>query len=264
MTHICTNDGVDIHYVEYGSGRPVIFVPGWSMSSLWFEPHAKALAPRYRSLLVDPRGQGDSREAKWGYRLTRMAKDFRELIEELDLHDVTLVAWSMGCASVFAYWDLFGGDRLESIVLTSFNPVMSRREAWEWGNEKGAIDLVASVRDYGTFVREFMPKMFSRVTPAAEELEWMVESTLKSSPRAMELILWDQYAQDWRDIIPNISVPVLVVEGGKDSTTPWESGEYVALSVPNGRFELFAESGHVPFWEERDRFIQLLDEFLGQ
>jgi L-proline amide hydrolase len=55
---------------------------------------------------------------------------------------------------------------------------------------------------------------------------------------------------------------VLVIEGEHDKNTPWQAGKYVADAVPDGRFELFHHSCHVPFYEEPERFTAVVREFL--
>jgi pimeloyl-ACP methyl ester carboxylesterase len=263
MPELTTNDGVQIHYEDNGSGPPVVFLPGWSMSSRWFDDQASALAADYRVLQVDPRGYGRSGKPRHGYRLARSAHDLNELLESLDLHDVVVVAWSLACSSVLSFWELFRSPRVRGLVLTAFTPVMVTRHDWQWGYGDDPREVIDAIRlDREAFVSSLVPGMFHSYVPDEEELAWMVESTLQAAPWGVEAIQWDHFFQDWRDMLPTIDVPVLVIEGEQDKNTPWESGKYVVDRVPDGRFELFHHSSHVPFYEEPERFTAVVREFL--
>jgi non-heme chloroperoxidase len=263
MPELITNDGVQIHYEDSGSGPPVVFLPGWSMSSRWFDQQAAALADDYRVLQVDPRGHGRSGQPRHGYRLARSAHDLNELLESLDLHDVVVVGWSLACSSVLSFWELFRSPRVRGLVLTAFTPVMLPRHDWDWGYGDDPRDVIEAIRlDHAGFVRSFIPTLFHTHVPDEDELAWMVESSTQAAPWGVEAIQWDHFFQDWRDVLPTIDVPVLVIEGEHDKNTPWQAGKYVADAVPDGRFELFHHSCHVPFYEERERFTAVVRQFL--
>jgi hypothetical protein len=59
----------------------------------------------------DLRGHGDSDQPAWGHHVARYAADLRDLLEHLDLSNVTLVGASMGCAVIWSYIEIFGNLR---------------------------------------------------------------------------------------------------------------------------------------------------------
>jgi pimeloyl-ACP methyl ester carboxylesterase len=83
-----TSDGVTLHYLDAGSGRAIVLVPGWTMAADIFQPQIDGLAPRFRIVAVDPRSQGDSGKTSDGNHLERHAQDIHELIEHLRLQFV--------------------------------------------------------------------------------------------------------------------------------------------------------------------------------
>src|ERR1700754_90758 len=103
-----TSDGVGLHYVERGTGSPLLLVHGWSQTAEQFSHQLNALAPTYRVIAYDHRGHGLSDRPEYGYRVHRLAADLRELLLGRDLQDVTVLGHSMGCAVIWAYLDLFG------------------------------------------------------------------------------------------------------------------------------------------------------------
>ncbi len=94
MPEITANDGVRLHYEEKGRGRPLVMIHGWTFSGRFFVRNAEALAEHFRVITVDLRGHGDSDKPAHGYRVPRLARDLYDLLEKLDLEDVTVVGWS--------------------------------------------------------------------------------------------------------------------------------------------------------------------------
>jgi pimeloyl-ACP methyl ester carboxylesterase len=98
-----TVNGVELHYVDGGSGMPLICLPGWPQTWYSFKNIAPALAEKYRVLIVDIRGMGTSGKPASGYDKKTMAKDVYELMKQLGLdrahvlgHDIGgMVAMSM-------------------------------------------------------------------------------------------------------------------------------------------------------------------------
>ena len=72
---------------------------------------------------MDLRGHGESGKPSYGYRISRLAMDVKQLLDALELEDVTLLGWSMGCSVVWSYWDLFRGHRLSKLILVDEPPL---------------------------------------------------------------------------------------------------------------------------------------------
>ena len=114
---VLTNDGVRIHYLEAGEGDPVVLLPGFSQSALEFDKQITDLSRDYRVIAMDHRGHGRSDKPAYGYRVSRLAADLRDLLDDLQLSEVVLLGHSLGCSVIWSYWDLFGGDRISRLIL---------------------------------------------------------------------------------------------------------------------------------------------------
>ncbi|HIJ39662.1 MAG TPA: hypothetical protein HPP90_01090 [Deltaproteobacteria bacterium] len=71
--------------------------------------------------------------------------------------------------------------------------------------------------------------------------------------------------QDWRDVIPRLSLPTLVV-GGRVSAIPWKSVEWTARQVKGSRLEIFEEDeggNHFMFIENPSKFNRIVADFIG-
>lgn len=103
--HYATVNGIRLHYVEGGSGQPLLCLPGWPQTWYSFHPVAQQLAQHYRVLLVDYRGMGSSDKPATGYDKKTMAHDVYELVQQLGLGKVRLMGHDIGgmVVSSFAY-----------------------------------------------------------------------------------------------------------------------------------------------------------------
>src|SRR5262245_21849016 len=104
--HVTTSDGVPLHYIEAGEGKPVVLIPGWSQSAAQFKYQLAGLHDRYRLIALDMRGHGGSEIPAFGYKIARLSKDLHVVLVALNLHEAVLLGHSMGCAVIWSYWEL--------------------------------------------------------------------------------------------------------------------------------------------------------------
>jgi pimeloyl-ACP methyl ester carboxylesterase len=93
---ITTNDGVNLNYVEAGSGPDVLVVSGWTMTTSAWHHQINEFSRTHHVVAYDHRGHGQSDRPSYGHRISRLAADAHQVIESLGLSDVTWVGHSMG------------------------------------------------------------------------------------------------------------------------------------------------------------------------
>src|SRR5262249_27217104 len=98
-----TSDGVKIHYLEAGSGKPIVLIPGWTMPAWIWEKQIEGLSKKYHVVAVDPRSQGESDKPPYGHLPETRARDYKELVDHLNLKQPVLVGWSMACNELVKY-----------------------------------------------------------------------------------------------------------------------------------------------------------------
>ena len=91
-----TVNGVQLHYVEGGSGLPLVCLPGWPQTWYSYRPVAVELAKAYRVIIVDIRGMGSSEKPASGYDKKTMSTDIFKLIEQLGLPKVAIMGHDIG------------------------------------------------------------------------------------------------------------------------------------------------------------------------
>lgn len=96
-------NGIRMHYVTGGRGRPLVLVPGWPQTWWEFRKIMPALAGRYRVIAVDLRGQGGSDKPPGGYDKKTMARDVYELVRALGYSTVDIAGHDIGAMVAFSF-----------------------------------------------------------------------------------------------------------------------------------------------------------------
>jgi pimeloyl-ACP methyl ester carboxylesterase len=270
-----TSDGVRLHYIEAGSGDVLLMIPGWSQTAAQFKHQLSGLSDRYRVIALDMRGHGESDKPTHGYRIHRLSADVHEFIVANNLKHVTLAGHSMGCSVIWGYWELFGRDKVSKLILIDQMPMITANPSWspEEKTDAGALldkDSLYSVTNSlagpeGVKTTEgFISGMFNKTYPQ-DELQWVIAQNLKMPRPYAARLLYDHATNDWRDVIPLIDIPTLVV-GGKASLVGWKSQVWIGKQIPGARTEIFeAEEGgnHFMFMENPEKFNRIVKEFMG-
>ena len=273
--HVTTSDGVSLYYLEAGSGKPILMIPGWSQTAEQFKYQLSGLSDRYRVIAVDMRGHGESDKPEFGYKISRLAKDTHDLIHALDLDEVNILGHSMGSSVIWNYYDMYGPERLSKLLLIDQMPMITSNPAWPEQERiaSGAIfnpqSLYETINalagpDGVETTRGFVGNMVTKSIPQ-EEKDWIIERNLRMPRQHAATLLYNHSTQDWRDLIPRLQLPTLVV-GGRVSVVPWQSQAWIAEQVPGARLEIFEEDeggNHFMFIEGHDKFNDIVADFVG-
>ncbi|MFO0673409.1 MAG: alpha/beta hydrolase [Polyangiaceae bacterium] len=156
---------VELHYEDYGQGRPVVLIHGWPLSSRAWEAQVPALLEAgHRVVTYDRRGFGASSQPWGGYDYDTFAADLDALMTHLDLKDATLVG-SMGGGEVARTIAKYGTTRAARAVFVSAVPPCLLKKS---DNPEGPLDeaTIASFHeavrsDRLAFLDSFMTNFFS-------------------------------------------------------------------------------------------------------
>lgn len=268
-------DGVTLHTLEAGVGKPLVMLPGWSQTAEMFREQLAGLSGSHRVIAVDHRGHGRSLTPPGGYRIHRLAADLEQLLRRLELGRFDLLAHSMGASVAYAYLDLFGPEQIASLVLVDEMPRALRGPGWtdEQAEEAGAtmdsaglFEFLAGLRAAGgeRLRVDFLHDVTSEgIEP--EMLQWMGEQNANFPRNEAAELIFNNAVQDWRDLIPGIRPPTLVV-AGDSVNVPLRSQRWIheriagsELAVIRGR-----DGGtHYPFLESPGEFNERVSTFLA-
>ena len=130
MGEFTTSDGVTLRWIEKGSGRPLVMIPGWSQGAEQFQDQIDGLSDRHRVMALDMRGHGFSDKPDHGYRVARLAADLKEFLDGLGLERVIAAGHSMGTSVLWSHFDLFGPGRITDAIFIDQAPACTARPNW--------------------------------------------------------------------------------------------------------------------------------------
>jgi non-heme chloroperoxidase len=256
--------GCVIHYLDEGTGRPVVFIHGFTCTSRFFERQRSFFGRRYRFIAPDLRSHGRSEKTHTGNTVQIQTQDLHELFTELDLRDAVLVGWSNGSFNIWQYLHDYGSERIAAIAVIDASPCPLNRDDWSLGYfELASLVAVMEARqtDNDAFVHEvFMRRIFAKF-PDPADAAWMADEILMMPPTHAVAVGFQAMARDYRPLVPLVIVPALVCFGAR-SFVRIENARYLAEAMANARLVVFPGSGHSPFWEEADRFNHEVSTFI--
>nr|MBA3348703.1 alpha/beta hydrolase [Actinomycetota bacterium] len=236
-----------------GTGRPVVLIHGWPLSSAAFKTQMPAIqGAGFRAVAYDRRGFGRSDEPRRGYDYDTLADDLNGVLTELDLRDVTLVGFSMGGGEVARYVTNHGEDRIHSVVFASaVTPYMTQGDDNPDGplTEEAAAKMTADLtKDRNVFFDEFTTKFFSvngELKVTEQQRQEALELCLQSDEKAALQCMASFGTTDFRDDLPNIGVPTLVLHGDSDAVVPYEgSGARTHRAIPHSELVVLSGAPH--------------------
>ena len=265
---VTANDGTRLFVQDWGSGRPVVFVAAWAFNSNVWGSHIAALTGQgFRCVAPDRRGHGRSDAPGTGYDLDTLADDLAEVMEQLDLRQVVLVAHSMGTVEAVRYCARYGMDRVDRLVLAApTTPYLTKTADNPEGIPAEAIQAQydAIAFDYPKWIAENEAPFFTPDT-VAETRNW-IKGMMLDVPLPVALACRRTIASaDLRTDLGRISRPTLIVHGDKDASAPVAiTGARTAGLIADSRFTVYENAPHAIVLTHRDRFISDILGFITE
>jgi non-heme chloroperoxidase len=266
MSFLTTADGVRLRYTDRGTGdRTIVLVHGWKLSHRPFDHAIMRLARTHRVVAFDLRGMGESDKPNGSYDFDELAGDLAFVLRALELRDVTLVGWSMGCSVALTHMQ-HGGDRVARLVLINGPIRLARTEddSFPWSMTEDVLEGYFSDMEQHWPSRERAFITDSLYEPGTDLVNTIFAITQQAPLDGLMKVVRNQAKLDFRALLPQIQVPVLALYGRHDPYYPVELGEWIAQQCPRGESVVFEHSAHYPFIEEKERFAQVIAEFAGR
>jgi pimeloyl-ACP methyl ester carboxylesterase len=254
-----------------GNGRPVVLIHGWPLTGeSWSGQVEKLHSAGYRVITYDRRGFGRSDKPLVGYTYERLSDDLSALLDELDLRDVTLVGFSMGGGEVASYCARKGVARLRSVVFaSSVTPYMLNTKDNPDGplSKTQAAQTAASLTaNQDAFYDQFINEFFSvdGELKVSEQQRQEALAMCHQAGKAAALACLTAFGNtDFREYLPKVSVPSLIIHGDGDQTVPFaSSGKRTHEALPGSRLHVIAGGPHGVNVSHADEFNDALLTFL--
>jgi non-heme chloroperoxidase len=257
--YVNVDQGVNLYVedINPGGSKTIIFLHGWPLSHKQFEYQFNVLPSLgYRCIGIDWRGFGNSDKPFQGYTLDRLADDIRNVIDVLQLNNFILAGHSTGGAIAIRYTARHNSYGVSNLVLIDAAAPVG------FANKENANQMLKqALNDRPKLMREITDTFFFQyiTNPFSD---WFFQLGIQAagwSTAAIVVMLRDENVYD---DLPKISVPTLIVHGIHDNVIPFSQAQEVNQKIRDSQLIPFQYSGHGSFWEERDKFNQLLSQFI--
>lgn len=266
MARVALSTGVALEVEQFGSGPPVVLLPGGAMTHRVWDHQVAALLHRYRSLAVDLRGSGASDKPPSGYSVDLFAADLAALVEALRLDRPVVVGHGLGSHVALRLAATRPG-LVAGLVLVSAAPwfVGEREDAaggfpddlWkrmQGGASRNRAQADLDLIDEAFFHGELGEGM--RLWCLGMAAEWPLAVFAQLAETLHQL--------DHRDVLASIDAPVLLLHGRHDEKTRYVGATYLLERLPRARLVTLEHSAHCPHLEEPDAVNAALLEFLAE
>ncbi len=219
---------IEIYYEDHGSGQPVVLIHGYPLSGRGWDKQVPALlAAGYRVITYDRRGFGLSSQPVIGYDYDTFAADLAALLEHPDLRDAVLVGHSMGTGEVTRYLGRHGSARVaKGVLVAPIPPFLLQADDNPEGVPQSVFDgfVQAAQADAPAWMKGFLDNFYNvdtlrgtLVSDQAWQASWNIAAAASATAAVACIPTW---GTDFRDDLPEIDVPMLVMQGDQDRVLP--------------------------------------------
>ena len=243
-----------IAWERHGEGAPLLLIHGLGYARWGWEPVLEPLARSFDVILFDNRGIGDSDAPAGPYTTAELAGDALQVLDEAGVERAHVLGTSLG-GMVAQELALAAPERIDRLVLACTTPGGSE----SFPMPAQTVKLMTS----GATLRQFVENALAPESDAD-----LVERILRHrEATAQPLGAWTAQAAagatfDALDRVERIVAPTLILHGTEDAVVDSRNTALLALRIPNARAELFPGGGHLFFWGQPDRFVDVVTEFL--
>lgn len=246
---------VDLSCREVGTGRPVVLLHAFPLSSAMWLGQREGLSSTCRVLTPDQRGFGGSALGTDEPSLDACADDLAALLDARGLDRVLLGGLSMGGYVAMAFLRRHPG-RVEGLLLADTRASADgeaararRRELADRVLTEGSDALLDTV----------LPTLLGETTTGSRlQVAGRVRSLVQAAPPAA--VAWAQHAMaarpDSTDVLRETAVPALVLVGEEDVLTPLSDAEHLATTLPYARLQVLPGAGHLSALETPETFTR--------
>lgn len=267
---------INIHYVSGGQGQPLILIPGYPQTWWAYHQIMPALAEKYKVLVVEMRGMGDSDKPEAGYDKKNMAADVFELIKKLDLDQVTIAGHDIGAHVAYSFAANFPEATIKLIILDTPHPdegmyqlpmlpIPGADYVYPWWLALNQVKVLPEELLEGRMdtVIDWMFDHLLKDKRAIDDFDRLVYSEAYQSKAAIRASggWYQAFGKDIADIktYPGLSIPVLGIGGSSfELLQNWVPGV-----ATNAKLVKIEDCGHFLMSEKPEETANYMLDFLA-
>jgi pimeloyl-ACP methyl ester carboxylesterase len=252
-------------YYDRGAGIPLVLVHGMFGDHLDWSPVLEPLSEKYRVIAIDLPGFGDSEKSFHPYTPEFFVDSLDAFFQTLDLHRAVLVGNSFGGLLCSLYADAHP-QRFAGLALVS----SAGMKKYTWLEKEIVAGQFSESRLLALrpeLVEPLFAMNFARFTPArAAYLERQRARLSKPDYPAYAHVLAQCMAMSFAvpvvPLLQRMNLPVLLMWGDRDRIFPPELARAALEELPQARLAIIPEASHMPQFDQPERFVLLLEQFV--
>ncbi|MGB0971142.1 MAG: alpha/beta fold hydrolase [Mycobacterium sp.] len=259
-----------------GSGPAILLIHGIGDNSTTWSTVQSKLAQRFTVVAPDLLGHGKSDKPRADYSVAAYANGMRDLLSVLEIDSVTVIGHSLGggVAMQFAYQFPQLVNRMILVGaggVTKEVNVALRIASLPMGSEALALLRLPLVLPAVQAIGRISGALFGS-TGVGRDIPNMLRilADLPEPTASAAFARTLRAVVDWRGQVVTMldrcyltqSVPVQLIWGSKDSVIPVSHAEMAHAAMPGSQMEIFQGSGHFPFHDDPDRFVEDVQKFI--
>lgn len=259
-SHRVKSGDAEIVYWSLGEGPSVVLLHPFPVHHEFWLPVAETLSSRYRLILPDLRGHGESGVGEGPATMEKHAADLNNVMDDADVGRAPIVGVSIGGYLLFEFWRKHR-SRVAALGLCNTKAPADNAEA-----RAGRLQAANDVLDRGTepFFQSMIPRVLARST--RESRPDVVEGAL----RMMRQMSTEGVAQVQRgmadrpdsvETLKTVNVPTLLVTGDEDTATGVNEAELMRRHISGSQLRVIPKAGHYAAFEQPELAGRLLREF---
>ncbi len=266
-----TVDGISIHYVEAGAGRPLLLFHGLGASVATWRDNIGPLAQSFRVVAVDFPGHGDSEKPNIDYDPSAIVHFIARFAEATGLERPAVVGNSVGGAlglmAALKYPDLVSGLVLvdsaslgkETSIYVRLVSVPLLGEVLESSKVGGSKFMLRNVfHDPRFATTELVDELYR-----SRQMRGAKEAVVRVIRRTVNLFgVRDEYVLTNR--LKSLPMPTMLVWGAQDRIFPVSQAYTALASSPRTVLHVFDDCGHWPHMEKAEAFNTAIVDFLAK
>lgn len=238
---------------DRGTGRPLLLLHGWGVSSELFAPILDALQAGRRLIVPDLPGFGATPEPDAPWSVHDYASWCIALLDRLGVETCDLIGHSNG-GRIGIVMAAASPGRVSRMVLAGSAGIRPPR-TWRGG---------ARIRSYKVLRAAersaLIPAALRRA--AGRKAEQRGSADYRAVTGVMRGTLVRLVNEDLRTLLPALRLPVLLIWGDQDTETPIDDGRLMERLIPDAGLVVFEGAGHYAYLEQPGRFCRIVEVFL--
>ncbi|EKN68793.1 hypothetical protein BABA_12101 [Neobacillus bataviensis LMG 21833] len=258
-------NGIDLYYEIHGEGEPLLLIMGLSLDSKsWFRT-VPALSEKYKVIIFDNRGVGQSGKPNSPYSIELMAEDARAVLDAAGVEAAHVYGISMG-GMIAQRLAIKYPERIRSLILGCTTPGGASSVQASADVSMLMLSRASSIATPEEMAWATAPILYSQSfienhrNFVAEDIQKRIE--LPVQPYAYILQLQACMAHDSSGELDQITAPTLVIHGNEDKLVPYQNGVTLAENIKGAEFLTIQGAGHIYVTEANDLVNKKVLEFL--